>query len=565
MMATSPGRRRSTRCFVRWSMRTGPITHGPALVVLAAPPAAEHAGHQRPRAGRRRRAAPRRGPGPWPSRASPTACGTARSRGRRRRAAPRRSPWWCVRRRAWTRCSWWSANGGDLRQVGDHQHLTIRGPPGPARGPPASGRLAADAGVDLVEHHRGRARAQHQAQRQHRPGDSSPPEATRARRPGLDARRWWPAGSRPRRPHRGARRVGHLDLQAGCRAGRGRARRPGDLRRQVRRGLPDGPRPTRSAASAGAVGPPWPSSASTAARARVRPRSSSASRCPRPSRVARGSRPTSRRTSGAARTSGVASGPDRVQPLVVGLDTARPATRSWRTHVVQLGRERRGGEPRSARTGRGARAPTRPAPGASEHAALGVEQLQRLLRGLPVGDGIGQEVLLARPASSSSPDPRGRRHRARRAGSGAGRSRGPVPARRRPGPSSRRSQVRHAGAAPPRSGGGSMPANRSRASRWCACAQQRLLGVLAVDLEQGTADSSASSAAVHELAVHVAAGPALAGHDPAQDPLGVRRPRTAPRPRSRRRRDGPARVGPSPASAARAPRRPSSCRRRSRP
>ena len=82
-------------------------------------------------------------------------------------------------------CQWCGAAGGDLRRVGDDEHLR----PLPQRLQPAAdgvGGGAADAAVDLVEDQREarRARALRQTLSASRKRESSPPEAMRSSGPG---------------------------------------------------------------------------------------------------------------------------------------------------------------------------------------------------------------------------------------------------------------------------------------------------------------------------------------------------------------------------------------------
>ncbi len=179
-----------------------------------------------------------------------------------------------------------------------------------------------------------------------------------------------------------------------------------------------------------------------------------------------------------------------------------------------------------------------------------------------MGGGLGQPVLLGRQARRPHRDRRARRRRSRPAGSAAGRSRGPGPARRRPGIRAQpcRGTARRARASV--EGPRSMPAKASRARRWTAGVEQRLLGVLAVEVDQAGPGLGQGRHRCHAT-VDPGPRPSLGGHRPGQDDLvvvdheppldqGLARPRAEP---------GPGR--PAPRRAVRGPRRAASCRPRS--
>ena len=202
---------------------------------------------------------------------------------------------------------------GHLRQVGHHQHLVGAGQPGQ----PAADlhrRLAADAGVDLVEDQRGRGRRRRRTPPRWR---ASPGTARRRRRPSCSGSDGAPgvrpaAAAPPRRPRAADRRPcgrrrrgrlaarparGHRDSTPGVRHGQ-----PGQLdadrARRTGRPPPAGRADDRPASSATSTASRWPAPA-PAARAGCR-------RCPaRPAgcgraRPRRSPRRRRRRTCGSA-------------------------------------------------------------------------------------------------------------------------------------------------------------------------------------------------------------------------------------------------------------------------
>ena len=222
----------------------------------------------------------------------------------------------------------------------------------------------------------------------------------------------------------------------------------------------------------------------------------------------------------------------RVQALGVVVDRlARSLGRSAATSASSAAR-RRSRSLGAANGAPGRRARRWPRPSASSGAAVvGRARSRRACRGLPVGDGVGQQVLLGveRSSSSGSSMPAAvelvdlEAQQVDLAGPGAARRRRAAERGVDRGQPCR---------GPPCSGPRSTPPKRSRAvalhraarsSDWWACWPCR-------STRRGA--RSASAAAGGQAAVDVGAATARRGDDPGQDDLVVVRRRTGPRPRA---------------------------------
>ena len=238
----------------------------------------------------------------------------------------------------------------------------------------------------------------------------------------------------------------------------------------------------------------------------------------------------------------------------------------------QLGGRRRPARPATARSRAsrlGERAPARRA--AAERRARPRRPRRRRRRGAARGRGAASggparrpAVLLDRPGrSSSSGSPRPARVDLVRPGSAAGRSRGPGPARRRRARPARASTAGSSlrGREQRLEVDAAEPVERGALRR---PGEQRLVVVLAVQVDEPLAPARRARPAGRQAAVDVGPRPAVGRHHPAQHDLVVVDRRSGPRPPPRRRPGAPATGRPAHRPAARWPRRPASCRRRSR-
>ena len=333
----------------------------------------------------------------------------------------------------------------------------------------------------------GGAGREHEAEGEHRPGELAAGGDLRERQrrlAGVGAEQELDLVARPvvadPRPRGGPGRArARARWASTAAASRGAAPRRGVADAPPRRPRgPRRPRPARPRALRGLVGRPRARRGASGSPRREREhvargrspclRTKLAKRLRRPAHLRRAARgpPRSARRVGAARSPRRRARPEAPRRRPARSDERLVAAERRRGEAEDGRAAPPGSEPPSVRAGEAAAAA---AGGAAEALDLG----QRPPR---------------RRGSSSSAVRRSRRRRSRRARSGAGRARRAelalVPAElRRCGRRARRSRSRAA-----RTGARSTPAKRSSASRWVGAVQERLVGVLAVQVDEAVAD-----------------------------------------------------------------------------